>query len=294
MYKLGYYLYKGTTWLFQQFTLSSLYKFSDFVFFIIYHVVGYRRKVVATNLANAFPEKSDSERKKIEKGFYHHFCDMFIEILYFDRISEEELNERVKYVNLEFGDKYYEDRRSVIASMGHYNNWEWLAGWALHTNYAYYPIYKRLEDKSADVFFLQMRSRFGADPIEKSETYRRLITDSRDKKPFIAGFIGDQTPVINEIQYWTKFLNQDTPVLLGTEKLAKKTNSVVVAVHMRKIKRGYYEVEPTLLTDTPNETAQYEITEAHTRFLEKIIVENPECWLWSHRRWKHKKTDSDQ
>jgi KDO2-lipid IV(A) lauroyltransferase len=294
MFKLGYYLYKATTWLFHIFPLSALYRFSDFIFFIIYHVIGYRRKVVETNLDNAFPDKSEIEKKEIEKGFYHHLCDIFIEILYYDRISEEEINKRVKYVNVDFSEKYFKEGRSVIVSMGHFNNWEWLGGWALHTNVNYYAVYKKLNDKSTEHFFRQMRARLGAIPLEKSDTYRRLITDSQNKIPFIAGFINDQTPVGNEIQYWTKFLNQDTPVLLGTEKLAKKTNSVVVAINMRKIKRGYYEVEPTLLTDTPKETEQYEITEAHTRFLEKIIMEKPEYWLWSHRRWKHKKVDNDQ
>jgi len=294
MFKLGYYLFRGTTWVFHLFSLPALYKLSDLLFFLIYHIVGYRRKVVETNLANAFPDKPESERKRIEKDFYHHLCDLFIEILYLDRITLDELDERVKYVNLDFGDKYFEEGRSVIVALGHYNNWEWLIGWAQHINYTYYPIYKKLADKSSDVFFRQMRSRFGAVPLEKSDVYRRLITDSHNNKPFIAGFINDQTPVINEIQYWTKFLNQDTPVLLGTEKLAKKTNSVVVTLHMKKIKRGYYQVEPTLITDNPKETKQFEITEAHTRFLENIILEKPEYWLWSHRRWKHKKPVSDQ
>jgi KDO2-lipid IV(A) lauroyltransferase len=293
MFKLGYYLYKGATWLFQLFPLATLYRFSDFIFFIIYHIAGYRRKVVKTNLANAFPEKSDNERKNIEKKFYHHLCDLFIEILYFDRIKEEELNRRIKYIDNGLDNKYFKEGRNVIAALGHYNNWEWLCGWALHTKYTNYAVYKKLKDMSAELFFNQLRAKFGAIPLEKSDTYRRLISDSRDKKPFIAGFINDQTPVINEIQYWTKFLNQDTPVLLGTEKLAKKTNAVVVAIHMKKIKRGYYEVETTLITENPKETAQYEITEAHTKFLEKIILEQPECWLWSHRRWKHKKVDKE-
>jgi len=286
---LLYYILRGFTWLTHFLPLRVQYVFSDFLFFLIYHVFGYRRKVVQTNLANAFPEKSDKERRKIERGFYRHFCDSFIETLYFNYISPEEINKRVKYLNPHVADEYMKDGRHILVSVGHYNNWEWMCGWRLNEKLPFYVVYKPLHNKNVDRFYYNLRSRFNAIPLEKNKTFRQLVGDARQNKSSLSVFLNDQTPKKNEIQYWTTFLNQETPILLGTEKIAKKLDAVVMGGHMRKVKRGYYEVTFEVLTDTPNECAPFEITEKHTRFLEQIIKDEPEYWLWSHRRWKHKR-----
>ena len=289
MDNFGYYLLRATTWLLKAIPLRVQYIFSDFLYIITYYVVGSRKTVVTQNLLNSFPEKSENERKIIEKKFYHHLCDTFIETLYFDRISFDESKKRVKQLNPELVNGYLDQGRPVIICLGHYNNWEWLSNWPLYANYPIHEIYKKLRNKSFDRFFYNLRSKFGGFPLERAATFRQLVADSQNGITNISSFIFDQTPRANDIQYWTTFLNQDTAVLVGAEKVARKLDSVVVFVHMKKIKRGYYEVENSLVTDNAKDTAKFEITEMLARFLEKIIKENPEYWLWSHKRWKHKR-----
>ena len=264
------------------------YIISDFLFFVTYYIVRYRRNVVSRNLQNSFPGKSIKERKLIEKKFYHHLCDSILETLYYDRISFEESKERVKYLNPELLIRYMEQGRPVVAYLGHYNNWEWIVNWPLFSNHRFYAIYKKLTNKAFGRFYYNLRSRFGAIPLERAETFRTLKEDTQKAIPTLSAFIFDQTPRVNEIQYWTTFLNQDTAVVVGAEKVAKKLNAVVIFAHPRKIRRGYYEVEYFLITENSKETTKFEITEQCTQFLEKIILDKPEYWLWSHKRWKHK------
>lgn len=289
MDKIGYYFLKAATWIIHAIPLRLNYLFSDFLYLIIYYVVRYRRSVVSRNLLNSFPEKSIKERVLIEKKFYHHLCDTFIETLYYDRISNKESKERVKYLNPELPLRYLDQGRPVVVCLGHYNNWEWFVNWPLFTNYRFYTIYKKLKSKAFGRFFHNLRSKFGAVPLERSATFRQLMEDTQKGIPTLSAFIFDQTPRIKEIQYWTTFLNQDTAVLVGAEKVAQKIDAVVVAAHPRKIRRGYYEVEYFLITEHAKGTAKFEITEQCNRFLEKIIREKPEYWLWSHKRWKHKR-----
>ncbi|GET30081.1 lysophospholipid acyltransferase family protein [Prolixibacter sp. SD074] len=286
---LLYHILRGFTWLNHFLPLRIHYAFSDFLYFLVYHVFGYRRKVVRTNLANAFPEKTVRERKTIERRFYQHFCDSFIETLYFSQISPARIKKRMKFLNPELPNQYLKDGRHVLVSLGHHNNWEWMCSWGLQTQGKFYVIYKPLHNKSIDRFYHKLRGRFGAIPLDKNKTFRQLMADSSKGTPTISGFLNDQAPRKNEIQYWTTFLNQETPILLGTEKIAKKLNAVVLGAHMQKQKRGHYTLTFHLITDKPKETKQYEITEKHTRFLEQIIKDEPAYWLWSHRRWKHKR-----
>lgn len=284
-----YYLLRSFTWLTHFLPLRVQYAFSDFLFILVFHVFGYRRKVVQTNLANAFPEKTIEERHKIEREFYRHFCDSFIETLYFTFISVHRIQRRMKFLNPELPNQYLKDGRHVLVSLGHHNNWEWMCSWGLQSLAKFYVVYKPLHNKSIDRFYHKLRSRFGAIPLDKNKTFRQLVADGSKDTPTISGFLNDQTPKKNEIQYWTTFLNQETPILLGTEKIAKKLDAVVLGAHMQKQKRGHYTLTFHLITDKPKETAQYEITEKHTRFLEQIIKNEPAYWLWSHRRWKHKR-----
>jgi Kdo2-lipid IVA lauroyltransferase/acyltransferase len=289
MYKIGYYLLRMSTWIIHSLPMRINYVLSDFLFLISYYVVRYRRTVVWNNLRNSFPEKAVEELKQIEKRFYHHLCDVFIETLYYERISEKEAKERTFFLNPEVANDYLDQGRPVVTFCGHYNNWEWLSNWSLFSKHRFHPIYKRLKSKAFELFYFNFRSRLGSMPVERADTYRQLMEDTKNGIPTFTAFIADQTPRINDIQYWTLFLNQDTAVLTGIEKIAKKIDAAVLVAHMRKIKRGYYEVEYSVITDTPKDTAKFEITEKCTQFLEKIIREKPEYWLWSHKRWKHKK-----
>ena len=289
MDKTGYYLLRATTWIVHVIPLRLNYIFSDFLFLIIYYVVQYRRNIVNINLSNSFLEKSKSERKLIEKKFYHHLCDTFIETLYYDRISIEESKARVKFLNSELPNYYMDKGRQVVVYLGHYNNWEWFVNLPLFTKHRFYAIYKKLRSKAFGRFYNNLRSKFGAIPLERADTFRQLMDDKQKGIPNLSAFIFDQTPRVNENKYWTTFLNQDTAVIVGSEKVARKLNAVVLYALTRKIKRGYYDVEYFLITENAKETDKFEITEKCTRFLEKVIRENPEYWLWSHKRWKHKK-----
>lgn len=291
MIKFLSYIVYGFVRLISYLPFSVLYIFSDIVFFFVYYVLRYRRKVVTENLTNSFPEKSEEEIHRIRKEFYSHFCDTFIETIKLWTISEEEIKKRCKFLNPEIFDIYKAQNKNVITVLGHYANWEWLTSFALWKDAYYLPIYKPLHNKVFDKMFLEIRKRFGAIPVAKDDTLRTMIKYRNEKKHTATVFIGDQTPKKNSINYWTKFLNQDTAILIGTERIAKKLDQAIVFIKMTKIKRGYYEVNIIPLFDNPKETVEFEISEKHTRILEDIIKENPAYWLWSHRRWKHKKED---
>jgi KDO2-lipid IV(A) lauroyltransferase len=287
--KTGYYFLKASTWFIQLFPLRFHYLVSDFFFLFVYYVARYRRKVVNSNLLNSFPDKSQNEIRLITRKFYHNFCDSLIETLYFDRISEAEIRERLTILNKEVIESYLENGRSVILAMGHYNNWEWNCGWPVHSAARGYVIYKTLTNKSFDLFYYNMRSRFGIKPLERADCYRQLIADTQSGIPSASAFLMDQTPRKHEIQYWTTFLNQDTPVLTGTEKVARKLDAVVLYCHIRKLNRGYNRMEFSVVTEHAKNTAPFEITETVTRRIEETINSRPELWLWSHKRWKHKR-----
>jgi|WetSurMetagenome_2_1015567.scaffolds.fasta_scaffold275826_2 Kdo2-lipid IVA lauroyltransferase/acyltransferase len=287
--KAGYYLLKASTWIIQLFPLRFHYFVSDLFFLFIYYIARYRRKVVYENLKNSFPEKSQDEISRIARKFYHNFCDSLIETLYFDRISENEIKKRLTILNKELIESLMAGGRNIILAMGHYNNWEWNCSWPLHSPVKGYVIYKRLTNKSFDLFYYNMRSRFGLTPLERADCYRQLIADSQNGVLSISAFLMDQTPRKHEIQYWTTFLNQETPVLTGTEKVARKIDAAVLFCHIRKIKRGYNTLEFSVIEEHARDAKPFEITEKATQKIEGIIRECPELWLWSHKRWKHKR-----
>lgn len=290
------YLLYGTIWILSLLPLRILYFFSDFLYYILYYLFSYRRKVVRSNLSHAFPEKSAKEIVQIEKKFYRHLCDLFVEMYRLWHMSEKEIRKRCIFRHTEILEKYYAEGRGVIGVLGHYGNWEWMVSYPLWTRPGidFYPLYKPLHDKVFDRMMLKIRSRFGAVPVPRNDILRMIVKDLRDQKVFLGGFIGDQTPNRANLNFWTRFLNQDTAVLVGTEKIARKFNLPVISLHMRLVKRGYYEVDFIDLCANPASLAPGELTELHTRMLERHIVEVPELWLWSHKRWKHKRNQGEE
>jgi len=271
--------------------MPFLYLKSDFLYFITFHIIGYRKKVVYTNLKNAFPNKDKDEIDKIARKFYKHFCDIIFETLKELHMSEAEMMKRVRYINSELTNEFFNQKRSIIAVVGHYGNWEWLTGFSLHTPYHGTSLYKPLNNRHFNKVFGKMRSRFGTEMIPMKQALRSIIRNKRENRLTINCYISDQSPVREELDYFTRFLNQDTAVFLGIEKLAIKFNLPVVYFKMKKIKRGYYEVEIIDIAKKPKETVPNEITEKHVRLLEETILEEPAYWLWSHRRWKFKPSD---
>ncbi|MFA5245737.1 MAG: lysophospholipid acyltransferase family protein [Pedobacter sp.] len=270
-----------------------LYLISDLLFLILYHLVGYRRKVVFNNLQNSFPEKSIAEIKTIEKRYYHYLADLIIESVKSFTISSEEIKKRFIFKNLSAITSYLEAGRSVIAVSGHYGNWEWASiAIAQQLQEDVLIVYKPLSNKRFEKLINAMRSKFGAILVPMKYTLRKLV--EYKNKPYVLALIGDQTPPKEESNYFTNFLNQPTAIFLGVEKIALKYNNPIIYFNIKRIKRGYYEclIEP--IVENPGLTRDFEITNLHTKELEKNIRLAPEFWLWSHKRWKFSPADLKQ
>ena len=262
-----------------------LYLFSDILYFLLFHIIKYRRKVVELNLKNSFPEKTVADRLDIEKKFYKHLSDLILESIKTLSISPKSMKKRFVFSNLNELTKYFEQGKSVIAVSGHYGNWEWgpLAT-AYELKEKVLVVYKPLSDKRFDNLINKMRSRFGAILVPMKHTLRKII--EYNTQPHVLVLVGDQTPPREESQYFINFLNQPTAIFLGVEKIAVRTNKPVIYFSINKTKRGYYECLIKPLVEIPDQTKEYEITNIHTQVLENIIRKNPEYWLWSHKRWK--------
>jgi KDO2-lipid IV(A) lauroyltransferase len=267
-----------------------LYFISDILFVIIYYLIGYRRPVVQQNLQHAFPEKTIQDRRDIERKFYRYLADLVMETIKMISISNEELDRRVIPTNPEVVQQLLDIKKSLIAVSGHYCNWEMAAlNITSVTQKKFMIIYKPLSNEIFDQFFIRIRSRFRGIPVAMKMILRKMVEFKNEAT--ISVLLGDQTPVKHEATYFTNFLNQPTAVFLGPEKMAKSFDCQVIFYDMRRIKRGYYKYTIVPLVDHPKETAPHEITKAHVRYLEQVIREEPQYWLWSHKRWKFKPGD---
>ncbi len=265
---------------------SLIYLFSDFLSFVLYHIIKYRRNVVFQNLQNSFPEKSVNELKVISRKFYTNLTDTMLETLLIPSLTKEQLNKQVIQKNIELPLEYLRKGQSILVLTGHQCNWEWLLlSSSVLSEYGVDAIYRPLKSKQSDLFFLKMRSKFGANLIPMKDTLRSIIK----KKDIIRGIamVADQTPPGGEIQYWTKFLNQDTPFFVGADKIARNTSFPVFYLSMKRIKRGYYETTYELLSEPPFPEEKFSLVEKYSKALEKTIQESPSDWLWSHKRWKN-------
>jgi KDO2-lipid IV(A) lauroyltransferase len=264
------------------------YLLSDFLFALGYYAIGYRKKVIQQNLRNAFPQKTEQEIIAIGKKYFAFMVDMFLETFKLLVMSPKQIKKRFIFKNTEILDPFLAQNQSLIFVLGHYGNWEW-CGQSFHIQQKYQEdvLYHPLSNKFFDWLTAKLRSRFGMGLIPMQVSIKEMI---RRKELLTAtAFLSDQTPSNKDASHWMPFLNQDTPVFLGTEKIAKKLNRPVIFVHIKRSKRGYYEGTFTLITDKPKDTPDNWITEQHTQLLEKDIIATPELWLWSHRRWKHKR-----
>jgi len=290
-----YYLIYSLVWIITWLPLGVLYFFSDLCYPIVYYVVCYRKKVVRTNLTNSFPQKTKKELLAIERKFYRFFCELFVETLYEMHIGEKEMRRRMTYGNVAAILEQYANSKSVMIMTAHYANWEWTLGFPLFMpeNQASNPIYKQQRNKRIDKLMYSLRAKYGAELIEKKELLRVMFRLQKEQKPGNFWMISDQTPNARSIHYWTNFLHQDTAAVVGTEVLARKFNYPVFYAEITRIKRGYYHCEFIPVELEPTKTTEYEITEKYMQMLQKTIQANPEYWLWSHRRWKHVRTNTN-
>ena len=280
-------------WLLSLLPFCVLYILSDILFLLVFYIAKYRRKVVYENMRNSFPDKSEKEIRKIERGFYRHFCDYIVETIKLMHISDSTTKRRFVMENTEVLQKALDEHRQVILMLGHYGNWEYIPSVTLWLDFPEDAIlgevYRPLKNKWFDDFFLKLRSRYKTVNIPKNDVLREFIKFRRDKSPAIIGFMADQTPSPANIYYWSTFLNQDTPMLTGIERIAQKLDCTLAYADVIKVKRGYYKIVYSEITQTPKEYKEFEITEIYTRLMEKTILRAPEYWLWTHKRWKHKR-----
>ncbi|RPH33622.1 MAG: hypothetical protein EHM93_03940 [Bacteroidales bacterium] len=289
MKSILFYAFYIFSWLIAQLPLKGILFLSKITYHISYYIIGYRLKTVRYNLKNSFPEKPEIELKRIEKAFYKHFNDLLFETFYLLHTNKENAIKMFKFKNIEILQKYYPLGKSVIIATGHYGNWEGLNLFGYYLDHKVIGVYKPLANKRFETFLNNFREKYGAIAVPMPDTFRTVMSYHQQHKPFFLGLISDQTPAQADIRYWTNFLNQDTPIFLGVEKIAVKIDQPVFFCSMRKVKRGRYEIEIELLCENPKDTKPFEITEMQVRALERLIHETPEYWLWSHRRWKYKR-----
>lgn len=265
-----------------------LYIISNFLKYILFDIINYRNKVIFSNIQNSFPSKSNKEHKEINSRFKSHLSDIFIESMKIFSISKKQAYNRMVCVNPELPNKYFNEGKNIILVGGHYNNWE-LYAVALknHLQFSTYAIYKPLSNLFFDKKMRETRGKFGLRLIPMKLTKKYFAETTSTPRAIVFG--ADQSPSNAKRSYWTTFLNQDTAVQYGVEKFAIEFNWPVIYGEIKKVKRGYYEIEYKLISENPSETKYGEITESHTKELEKGILKAPEYWLWSHRRWKHKR-----
>lgn len=268
-----------------------LYLLSDLLYLVVYYVVKYRLKVVRENLKNSFPEKTEQERRQIEKQFYKNLCDIVFETIKSLTISQKEFERRNKILNPELVENYLDNGRHIIGLTGHFCNWEWLLLInSLKVKYPIDAVYRPLLSPFFDKLMLKLRTRFGAFPVPMKETLRYFAR----RKDIVRGIamVADQSPYFTEIQYATTFLNQDTPFFLGGQKLAIRAGYPVVYIGMRRLKRGHYEVFYKKIAEPPYEDNN-DIVETYKDMLEEDIKSHPADWLWTHKRWKYSQAWKD-
>ena len=290
MKSLGYLFLAGLVRAVSLLPFSILYFISDILSWLLWYLIPYRKSVVKDNLRNAFPEKSEIEINRLARKFYSHFCDVIVEGIKLMTISYEEIAKRIRFEDEEMLSRLHSKGIHLMLLMGHYGNWEWLASLSGGTvPYQFMTIYKTLENKYMDRLMTRLRSRFGTEAVPMQRAFRNVQTRIEEQQISMMCFIADQNPDGHSLRHWLPFMGREVPVLAGAETIARKFNLGVVFLHNEKISRGHYLVHLELLTEHAAEMPVGQLTEIYFRKLESEIRSCPENWLWTHRRWKHKK-----
>ncbi len=265
-----------------------LYIISDVVFLILYYIVGYRRDVVLFNLKTAFPEMDKATLKETEKRFYHHFCDLFIEVIKTLSISEQTLRDRYLFTNIEVLQKYVDKDQPVLVTMGHYASYEWVFALAtLLKNHPGYAIYKKIKNPYFDKMIRDIRSKWNSTLVPNKQAREKIKEVLATQKGFAYfGFIMDQSPSNSNKKHFSNFLSVQTPFFTGVEKLSKQYDLPVLFLGTTRVKRGYYSSTFSVLTDTPNQHPDFAITDAYAKILTELIIKDPAYYFWTHKRFK--------
>ena len=277
------------------------YLFSDILFVIIAYVLHYRRRVISKNLSVAYPDKSEKEIKKLRMQFYRHFCDILVETVKYTSISDKNIMRRMPFKNSEQVAEILNSGQSIALLLGHYGNWEWVSSLVLWVrphitnNTVMGQIYHPLENPVINRVVLKARDRMKSDCVSMKETLRWIITNKREGRPTILGYINDQVPKWENIHHWLTFLNHpDTPVFTGIERIVHSQNQAVVYVDVKSVGRGRYECEFQVITRDPSTMSEFELTDIYFQRMEQTINRAPQYWLWSHNRWKRTREEFDR
>ena len=288
MQRIVYILIYPVLWLISILPFRLLYALSDIVYFLVYRIFKYRKKVVKANLRLVFPEKSNTEIEIICSKFYSHLCDMFLEMVKSLSISKAEMEKRFVVKNIESLYQLEKDNQSSILMYGHYASYEWSMRIQLLIKVPGMAIYKKLANKHFDTLVRRIRTKYNTELVDTRSAIQRIDEIITNKKHKIIAFLSDQSPKLKDKNHWLEFMGIPIPCFLGAEKTAKRYNLPVGFLKVSKIKRGFYEAEIIIITENPEKEDDYFITKTFNRLLEEQIRKKPEYYLWTHKRWKHK------
>lgn len=272
------------------------YLLSDFIYLILYKLLNYRVNVVRKNLTESFPEKKEQELREIERKFYHRLCDYFVELVKTMTMSENQIRKRMVFKGIDLVNQCADEGQSVAVYLGHTFNWEWITSLPFSVSDKLHcgQLYHALESPIFNKLLLYQRQRWGAECIALVDILRKTIEYKRKNQLTVIGYIGDQVPHWNNIHHWCWFLNHDTPVMTGTERIAIKNRQALFFLDVTQTQRGYYEAEFKLITRHPEQLKEFEATDIYYQMLEANIRRQPELWLWSHNRWKRTREEFER
>jgi len=274
-----------------RFPFWLIYFLSDIFYLVVYYIIGYRKKIVLDNLRNSFPEKSEKELKKISKKYFRHFCDLTLEAIKTHGMSESDANKRMVVKNADEVNRFYDQGKSVVVLTMHYNSWEWSNIIGKHQKHEVLAIYKPMTSLPFNVFMNEGRERFGVTALKDSLTLRTVIEKKKKNELVFIWLAADQTPPAFH-KFWMQFLNQDALFYPGPASISKRFNYPVFFQTTKKVKRGYYETSYELLFENSKDISEAKIMSTFVMKMEELIREKPEYYLWSHRRWKHKRPEN--
>lgn len=290
MQLLIYILVYPLIWFISILPFRVLYTLSDMIYLVTYYILGYRKSTVRENIALALPHLSESEQRRIERKFYHHLCDSFLEMAKTMTISNEEIARRYRFTNLDVYLDLEKKGKSIALLCAHYASYEWAVSMNLYVNHKGVGIYKQIRNRYFDKLVRDIRHRFKSDLITTKETIPTIRDNYKNNVLCLYGFASDQSPKVQSAFHWGTFMGMEVPMHTGGEMLAKKYDMNVIFLRTKKIKRGYYEASFEVLSDNVKEVPNYQITDRFARLVEQQILEAPEYYLWTHKRWKHRRT----
>ena len=288
MNKLQFIIVQPIIWFFSHLPMPLLYLLSDFLFILVYYIIGYRKKVVYNNLKLCFPEKKEIELKKLTKKSLRHFCDFLVENIKAFGITKKESIKRFTYKNPEALNDAVNKGKNIILTTAHLSNWEWATGMPFITDIQLHATYQEIKNEHFENLVKKSRNKFGGIPLSIDDTIPTILRNLRKGKKGAYILLSDQSPQLHKANYWHPFFGVNVPVHTGVEVIAKKFDMTIINFSSKKIKRGYYEVTFELVTETPKDYKNYELTDKYLEITERNIKEQPDLYMWTHKRFKHK------